>query len=216
MNIIAGGGKYGCEAIEYHRKKEIDFILVDVDPQCLAVKKYDLKTRDNLIERSESFILGDMKTILDLIQKSEFLYLFPTAPIHVAAELAKIKFNLIPWCEVIDMILAKIPPSIILRAGRGNLVVSFNRDKDCIDKCGTPKICPSTGKNKPTTMDQLMRFAYPQGIFLESYQMALGMGALKINEILDLFNRVEKEEKFVVATTCDCHGVFSAFLKINH
>lgn len=215
MNIIAGGGKYGCEAIDYHRKREIAFILVDVDPQCLAVKKYNLKPRDTVNKSSKSFILGDMKTVTDLMEKSDFLYLFPTAPIHVAAELAKIKFNLIPWPEAIDAILAKIPPSIILRAGRGNLVVSYNRDQDCIDKCETPKICPSTEKSKPTTMDKLMRFACPQGIFLESYQMAPGMGALKISEIKNLFNRIEKEEKFVVATTCDCHGVFSAFFKIS-
>ena len=213
MNIIAGGGKYGCEAIEYHRTKELNFILVDLDPNCLAVKRYNLKTKDNLNANSESFIFGDMKTVLDLIQKYDFIYLFPTAPIHVAAELVKIKFSLAPWSEAIDTILAKIPPSIILRAGRGNLVVSYNRDKNCVDKCGTPEICPSTGKSKPTTMDRLMRFAYPRGIFLESYQMDPGMGALKISEIKNLFNRVEKEDNFVVATTCDCHGVFSAFYK---
>lgn len=215
MDIIAGGGKYGCEAIEYHRKRKLGFILVDVDPQCLAVEKYNLKTGDIANESFESFIIGDMKTVTNLMEKSDFNYLFPTAPIHVAAELAKMKFNLIPWPEAINVILAKIPPSIILKSGRGTLVVSYNRDQDCVDKCRAPKICPSTGKSRPITMDKLMRFAYPQGIFLESYQMAPGMGVLKISEIKDLFNRIEQEDKFVVATTCDCHGVFSAFFKIN-
>ena len=213
MNIIAGGGKYGCEAVEYHRSRKKGFILVDKDSGCLAVKKYGLKTGLNVGENNECFFQGDMNAVLRLIQKLDLVYLFPTAPIHVAAELAKLKFKLRPWFDAINMILSKIPPSVVLKSGRGNLIVSYNRDEDCFDKCGTPAFCPSTNKSKPCTMDKLMRFAYPQGIFLVSYQMAPGMGALKISEIINFFNCVAKEEKFVVATTCDCHGVFSAFCK---
>ena len=39
------------------------------------------------------------------------------------------------------------------------------------------------------------------------------MGALKGSELLDLFSWAEAKDKFVVATACDCHGVFSAFQK---
>jgi hypothetical protein len=213
MNIIAGGGKYGCEAVEYHRSKKMGFILVDKDPRCLAVIRYDLKTCSSFDEYNECFFQGDMSNVLKLIQKHDLTYLFPTAPIHVAAELAKLQFKLNPWPEVINIILSQLPSSVVLKSGRGNLIVSYNRDENCVDKCGTPAICPSTKKSKPCTMDKLMRFAYPAGIFLVSYQMSPGMGALKISEINNFFNRVEKEEKFVVATTCDCHGVFSAFYK---
>jgi hypothetical protein len=214
MNIIAGGGKYGSEAVKYHRTKKKGFILVDKDPDCFATKKYNLKPALNMAEKGEYFLQGDMRTVLDLIEKLELDYLFPTAPIHVAAELVKLKFELRPWPEAINMILSKMPPSVVLKSGRGNLIVSYNRDKDCIDKCATPAICPSTNKSKPCSMDKLMRFAYPQGIFLVSYQMAPGMGALKTSEIINFFDCIEKEEKFVVATTCDCHGVFSAFYKV--
>jgi hypothetical protein len=214
MNIIAGGGKYGCEAVEYHRAKKKGFILVDKDPECLANKKYNLNLALNITEKGEYFFQGDMSTVLDLLEKIDIDYLFPTAPIHVAAELAKLKFELRPWPEAINMILSKIPASVLLKSGRGNLIVSYNRDEDCIDKCATPPICPSTNKSKPCTMDKLMRFACPKGIFLVSYQMAPGMGALKVSEIINFFNRIKKEEKFVVATTCDCHGVFSAFYKV--
>ena len=213
MNIIAGGGKYGCEAVEYNRSKKIGFILVDKNPECLAVERYNLKTCVNLNSQTECFFQGDMHTILELIQKYDLRYLFPTAPIHIAAELVKLKFNLRPWPEVITVILSNLPSSVILKSGRGNLIVSYNRDENCIDKCGTPAFCPSTKKSKPCTMDKLMRFAYPAGIFIVSYQMSPGMGALKISELLNFFDSVKKEEKFVVATTCDCHGVFSAFYK---
>jgi hypothetical protein len=43
--------------------------------------------------------------------------------------------------------------------------------------------------------------------------MAPGMGALKGSELLELFNWAKTKEKFIVATACDCHGVFSAFQK---
>jgi len=213
MNIIVGGGKYGCEAVEYHRSHDEGFLVVDKDPKCLAVTKYNLKSDLNMEEKGEYFFQGNMRSVLDLIEKLNPVYLFPTAPIHVAAELAKLKFKLRPWPEAINSILSNLPSSVVLKSGRGNLIVSYNRDADCIDKCGTPPLCPSTGKSKPCMMDKLMRFAYPQGIFLVSYQMAPGMGALKVSELLAFFNRVDKEQHFVVGTTCDCHGVFSAFQK---
>lgn len=59
-------------------------------------------------------------------------------------------------------------------------------------------------------MDELMKFAYPESIILISYQLAPGMGALKGSELLDFLTQVEKKDKFVVATACDCHGFFTA------
>ena len=149
MNIIAGGGKYGCEAVEYLRSKKDGFVLVDKDPGCLAIKKYALKTGLNFDRNSECFIQGDMSTVLSLIQELDLDYLFPTAPIHIVAELAKLKFKLKPWPEAINIVLSRIPPSIILKSGRGQLIVSYNRDENCIDKCGVPTICPSTKRKKP-------------------------------------------------------------------
>jgi hypothetical protein len=138
---------------------------------------------------------------------------FPTAPIHIAAELAQSKFKLAPWDDAIDCILANLPPSVILQAGSGSLIVSYNRDKDCIEKCEAPEVCPSTRKRKPCTMDKLMKFACPEGFILISHQLAPGMGALKSNELLEFFDWAEKKEKFVVATACACHGFFTALKK---
>jgi hypothetical protein len=43
--------------------------------------------------------------------------------------------------------------------------------------------------------------------------MALGIGALKGSELAEFFNWAKSREKFIVATTCDCHGVLNAFQK---
>jgi len=213
MDIIVGGGKYGCMAVEYLRKKRKGFVLVDKDPNCLAVKRYKLKTAFEIDAEGEHFIQGEIATVSQLMTRLKPEYVFPTAPIHIAAELVKSKFELEPWNEVIDCILANLPSSVVLRVGSGNLIVSYNRDKECIEKCEAPEVCPSTRKRKPCTMDKLMKFACPEGFILISHQLAPGIGALKGSELLEFFAQVEKKDKFVVATACDCHGFFTALKK---
>ena len=213
MDIIVGGGKYGCAAVEYLRKNSRGFVMVDKDPFCLAVKRYGLKSVEHIGAEGEHFFEGGIAKVLELIECLEPEYVFPTAPIHIAAELAKSKFKLAPWDEVIDCILANLPSSVLLQAGKGNLIVSYNRDKECLEKCGAPEVCPTTHKRKPCTMDKLMKFAYPDGIILVSYQLAPGMGALKGSELLEFFAQVEEKDKFVVATACSCHGFFTALKK---
>jgi hypothetical protein len=213
MDIIVGGGKYGCMAVKYLRKNRRGFVLVDIDPNCLAVRRFRLKPSAQIGTAGEYFTHGGIAQVLELIERLKPEYVFPTAPIHIAAELAQSKFKLAPWNEAINYILANLPPSVILQAGRGNLIVSYNRDKDCIEKCEAPEVCPVTRKRKPCTMDRLMEFAYPEGIILISHQLAPGMGALKGSELLEFFAQVEKKDKFVVATACDCHGFFTALQK---
>lgn len=213
MDIIVGGGKYGCIAVEYLRKNRRGFVVVDKDPTCLAVKRYGLKSAAHVGTEGEHFFEGGIAKVLELIERLKPEYVFPTAPIHIAAELAKSKYELAPWDEVIDYILANLPPSVVLQAGKGSLILSYNRDKECLEKCEAPEVCPSTHKRKPCTMDKLMKFTYPEGIILISYHLAPGMGALKGNELLEFFVQVEKKDKFVVATACDCHGFFTALKK---
>jgi hypothetical protein len=214
MDIIVGGGKYGCIAVEYLRKNKRGFVLVDKDPNCLATRRFKLKPATQISEEGEYFLEGDMPQVLELITRLKPEYVFPTAPIHVAAELVKSKFEFTPWDEVIDCILANLPSSVILQAGEGNLIVSYNRDKECLERCDAPKVCPVSRKRKPCTMDKLVRFAYPEGITLTSYQLAPGMGALKGKELLELLAQAQKRDRLVVATACGCHGYFTALKKM--
>jgi hypothetical protein len=41
------------------------------------------------------------------------------------------------------------------------------------------------------------------------------MGAIKGSELSDFFNWAKTRERFIVATACDCHGVFTAFQKAS-
>lgn len=213
LDVIVGGGKYGCHAIEYLRQKGRGFVVVDTDPNCLAVKRFSLDVSEPVDPREEYFVRGGLPRLLELIDALKPEYVFPTAPVHIAADLVRIRFELAPWNEAVNAILPMLPEAVVLQAGRGRLVVSFNRDHDCLEKCAMPEVCPSSGVRKPCTMTKLIRFASPEAFVLVSYSMAPGMGALKGSELLELFDWAKKRERFVVATACDCHGVLTALQK---
>ena len=215
MDIVIGGGKYGCHAGEFLRQKGKSFVVVDTNPDCLAVKKFGLKSSLNINQEGEQFVQGDLNKVLELIDALKPEYVFPTAPVHVAADMAKIKFALAPWTEAIDKITTKLPQSVILLAGKGKLIVSFNRDNECIEECPMPEICPTSKTKKPCTMARLMKFASPEAFILVSHSMAPGIGALKASEVSEFFNWAKNKDQFIVGTACDCHGVFSAFKKIQ-
>lgn len=187
------------------------FIVVDTNPDCLAAKKFGLRPASNPNLDGESFVEGDLSAALELVETLKPEYVYPTAPVHIAADLAKIKYALEPWPEAIDTVLARLPEVIILHAGKGKLVASFNRDNECVDKCVMPKTCPSSGIRKPCTMIELFKFASPEAFTLISYSMAPGMGALRGNELLDFIKSARLKERFMVVTACDCHGVLDAF-----
>jgi hypothetical protein len=213
MNVIVGGGRYGCVAIEFLQQTNKNFLVVDRDSSCLAVRRFKLKASERMDSEGENFIQGGLPEALELIEKLKPEYVFPTAPVHLAADLARIKFQLKPWNEGINTILPKLPEVVILQVGRGKIVASFNRDHRCIDKCAMPVVCPSSGIKRPCTMIELMRFASPDAFILISYSMAPGTGALKGPELEEFFKWAKKRKKFIVATACDCHGVFDAFRK---
>jgi hypothetical protein len=213
MDLIIGGGKYGCYAIEYLRQQKKAFLVVDTDPNCLAAKRFKLEASDSSVSDGERFVCGGLPKVIELIDGLKPDYVFPTAPVHIAADLIKMKFELMPWSEGVAALIPRLPEVVILQVGSEKLVVSFNQGHECIEKCSMPEVCPSSGIRKPCSMTKLMRFASPEAFILISYSMAPGMGALKVSELFELFKWVKAKEKFVVGTACDCHGVFSAFQK---
>jgi len=215
MDIIVGGGKYGCDAVELLRQKGKGFVVVDINPRCLAVKRFGLKVSSRIGSEGEHFVQGDLSKVLELLERVKPEFLFPTAPVHIAADLAKIKFDLEPWAEGINSVLPKLPQTVVLQAGKGKLIVSFNRDNNCVEKCAMPEVCPSSGTRKPCTMTKLMGFASPEAFILVSHSMAPGMGALKGSELLEFFEWAKTKEKFLIGTACDCHGVFTAFQNVS-
>jgi hypothetical protein len=214
LDIIIGGGKYGCHAIEYLKQKKHGFIVVDVDANCLAVNNYQLKVLPSKpSSNGEYFVHGNLPQALELIDRFAPELIFPTAPTHIAADMAEIKFKLAPWREAKDSMLTRLPQSVVLYARNGKIIVSYNRDHECLEHCSMPQTCPTSQTTKPCTMTKLMKYASPEAFILVSHSITPGMGALKGEELTEFLTWAKTKERFIVGTACDCHGVFSAFKK---
>ncbi len=203
--VVIGGGKYGLEAVEYLMRKSMSFVLFDSNPKCLAASKLGLRVNER-----NGIVVGGIEKVAEIFDALKPDLVFPTAPVHVAAEMIRIKLGYRPEPKAVDCILPSLPQKLIVSAGRGGIVLSYNRDYDCIPKCSAPDICPVTKIKKPCPMYELVRFAIPDGFLLVSHQIEPGLGAIKGEDVRNAIRWAEKREEVIVATACRCHGVISA------
>ncbi len=221
MDLVFGGGKYGTESVEYLIEKKRNFIVLDVDSECHVSKKYalpklslrEIEQMDKPFQQSY-FVEGGVYEALKIIEQLDPEYIFPTAPLHVVAAILQEKYRLSPWYEGIDTIFSGIPSKIILSSGKGSVVVSYNRDRECLPMCNAPERCPVTDIVKPAPMYRMLRFACIDGYILESHQLKPGIGALKGEEVKMLIKWAKNKDRMIVGTACRCHGVVTA-LKTN-
>ncbi|NHW23814.1 MAG: hypothetical protein HA489_06160 [Archaeoglobales archaeon] len=197
MDIIVGGGRFGLKAAEYLISQGRDFILLDSNPNCEAAKKLGIKVYDAGAEK-----------LAEIAERVSPEWIFPTASVHVVAEAVKDYFE--PWNEAIDFILSGVPSRLIVSVGKGGIILSYNRDKTCIENCVSPEICPVTKIKRPCPMSEIIRFAYPEAMVLISHQIAPGLGAIRGFDFLETVRRAKEKEKVVLATACDCHAVITA------
>ncbi len=210
VDIVFGGGRYGLEAVEYLLKNGRKFVVIDPDKDCAVTRKIKL-SEFNENRRGNSFLQGSAKELAELFFVLRPEFVFPTAPVHMAALLLSEIFQLRPWNERIDYILSGIPPKVILSVGRGSIVVSYNRDEDCVPNCNAPDVCPVTKTKKPAPMYETLRFAAPDGFIVESIYLKPGLGAVRGEDIEKLVEWAKSRDRLVVGTACRCHGVLSSF-----
>lgn len=198
MDIVVGGGKFGLKAVEFLISQRRDFIVIDRNPYCEVNKRLGIKIYEVGVEK-----------LVEIAEKMNPEWIFPTASVHVIAEAIKYYFE--PWNEVIDCILSGIPPRLVVSSGNGSIVLSYNRDKICIENCNSPEVCPVTKIKRPCPVFKIIRFAYPEAIVLVSHQIAPGLGAIKGLDFLEAVRKAKEKERVVIATACNCHGVITAF-----
>ncbi|MEM1957758.1 MAG: hypothetical protein QXN27_07060 [Archaeoglobaceae archaeon] len=197
MDIVVGGGRFGLKAVEFLLAKKRDFLVLDPSNDCEVAKAF-----------KDKFVKARAEDLPKFAEKFKPDWIFPTAPIHVVAEAIKHRFK--PWNEKVNEILAGLPMKVVVSAGKGSVVVSYNRDEICIENCSSPEVCPVTKIKRPCAMFELIKFACNEAKVLVSHQLAPGIGAIKGEEFLALLREAERAERIVVATACKCHGVITA------
>ncbi len=209
MEIIFGGGRYGLEAAEYLMSEGKSFVVIDADENCLAKRELGLPDYEKGTKES-AFVRGGVKELVSLFFDLQPEYVFPTAPIHVAGAFLMEHLGFEVWYEGVDYALSGIPMKLVVSSGRGSVVVSYNRDRECVPKCRAPDVCPVTGIRKPAPMYELVRFAIPGGFVIESHYLQPGLGAIRGEKLRELVRWAEERDTALVATACRCHGVITA------
>ncbi|MDI9646523.1 MAG: NAD-binding protein [Archaeoglobales archaeon] len=202
MDIVVGGGRYGARAVEYLMKNKREFLVLEPDLNCEVSRKFGIEV-----------IKGQATDLIELAKKVNPEWIFPTAPVHVAAEVLKKDFE--PWIDVVNSILCGIPPKIVVSVGRGSIVVSYNRDGTCLENCISPDICPVTKIKRPCPMFEMIKFASPEAFVLVSHQLVPGLGAIRGKDFQEMVKKAYKDRRIIVATACKCHGVITALKKIK-
>lgn len=205
MDLVVGGGRYGERAVRYLTGQERRFIIIDPDPDCRAA----LAAR----EAGNTCVLeGGLDVALKAFSEYSPEYVFPTAPVHVAAGLACESAGFVESPGGIRVLLDLIPPGLVLSTKDGSVYLSLNREATCIPDCPSPDICPVTGEDRTVPLHEMLRQLLPDAFILESVQLAPGLGALRGSDVAELLGWIEGKERVAVGTACRCHGVLTVLV----
>lgn len=200
--VVIGGGVYGVACGRYHLDRGLQCAVVDPNPACLAA--------ESLRSCGCVLIHGGIAAALRVILAERPAYVFPTAPLHVAAALVQAHSRRTPDIDGTALLSCRIPPAILVSVGEGSLVVSYNPGGKCLSACAAPQVCPSTGWARPLPLFALLRQTFPGAWILESLQLAPGIGALSGEDVITVLETSERRGPMIVGTACRCHGIVTA------
>jgi hypothetical protein len=205
---VLGAGRFGRLAAERLKRRFPDSLLSITDRDAARVAEV---ARDLGIPGEVEECVGNIIRI----EAVDDLWLIPAVPVHVGFEwaldeLKKVgEVRRLPVPKEVDL---KVPNPI--RAPKGTLYASF-ATFICPDHCSEPEeICTHTGKARPGNLYEVFNAVFVSGFdvaVLRSWQLAPGVGGYPGRGLRQLIARIEaKPGRYLVATSCRCHGVMDA------
>ncbi len=247
--LVYGGGKFGTIVFQkFHSTHRL--LIIDNDRECAAAqlpipkiieKNLKVQTAQIMQTKDSCFILGDIETVVYLLDKISIDFLIPVAPIHIMKEILVShfiqQFPSLLISEDVELALPSdlIPPELqIFSNSPQTLYLSYAKwEERCPDNCPGPTgYCRIHKRLKPISVTDLCNTAWP-GPFtfiFESWQLSPGIGGIPISSIQKHFNRLKhagteiinsfselnvSNRTIIIGTTCNCHGVVSA-IKISN
>ena len=207
---ILGAGRFGTIAARRlgRRFPEADFLVID--------------TREDRLQKIERELGLPVRTAgtipyLEESQPADDVWLVPAVPVHVAFlwmlsqlnSMGGVRARSIAVPESVD---TQVPNA--LRAPDGTVYASF-ATFICPDACDEPDgICTYTGKAREGNLfESIGRVTVPEMevVVVRSWQLAPGVGGYLAGVLRERLHRVSaKEGRYLVATSCRCHGVLNA------
>ncbi|MBK5101057.1 MAG: hypothetical protein JJE15_08720, partial [Desulfobacteraceae bacterium] len=206
--FVIGAGHFGTRAARLIRQRfDAPIFVVDVDKNRLS----DVATLGvNWIE---------CDGILFLVENYHFLNpsntIVPAVPVHLAYEWVK---GYLGRSHVISMIQAPEAIKSLLPhtwpGSEGSLLISY-ADFECPDDCPEPEYCTVTEERRDNPLHDLLSHVRVPGFkvhVIRSHQLAPGLGGYKVGDLTILAEQLSKAEtgKWLLGTSCRCHGIVTA------
>lgn len=204
---IIGCGRFGRLALERlnAQKGEKTFVIVD------RVREIDSEPLQNVKIINDDGVLFLKKY---LIRQNSPDWIIPALPLHLAAQWCMSDYGHVhvKRCPVPKELEKKLPNPI---SGPSGDIYTSMADFLCPDDCPEPAdYCPFTNKKRDENLfDRLEGIKIPgfEILVLRSRQLAPGVGGYRPDELFALHEKLtEKPGKYLIATSCRCHGVVTA------
>jgi hypothetical protein len=204
---VLGAGRFGRLAAERLKRRFPEALLSITDRDAARV---DAITRDLGIDGRVEDSIRSISGI-----SPDDLWLIPAVPVHVGFE-----WTLNELSRVAEVRRLPVPEEIGLKvpnpvhAPSGTLYASFATFV-CPDYCSEPEeICTHTGKLRPGNLYEVFSGLPASGFdvaVLRSWQLAPGVGGYPGRSLRELLAAIgSKPGRYLVATSCRCHGVMDA------
>ncbi|MGV8075048.1 MAG: NAD-binding protein [Syntrophobacteraceae bacterium] len=206
--LILGAGRFGYIAAKRlsRRYPDSSFLIVDAEPERLAPIREELGlqvlAREAIPFMKDAALPGST-------------WIIPAIPIHLAFQWLLMKLNEIGQADIIpvpESADCRLPNP--LRTPDGTVYASF-ANFICPDNCSEPKgICTYTGLPRKGNLFEVMAQIEVRGydsIVLRSRQMAPGVGGYAMDQLNTILSNISKKSgRYLIGTSCRCHGVLNA------
>ena len=217
MLFIAGGGRFGSEAVKAAEAKGWRALVVDVDAASKASK----------IARQADFVVGDAISLALALMLNGIVprFFVPAIPGHFAGELVlqylqHLGVSPAPEGSLAQRAANLLPSDVVLGVDprRGLLIASYMPSGMlCKVPCPQPARCPVTGKLREMPMHQLLQTklsSLARLYVLESILLAPMVGGFRGEQLVRGLKDLSGAQRGVhvaVATSCKCHAIVSFF-----
>ncbi len=205
---ILGAGRFGRMAAERLKRRlpETLFHVTDSDVEKVRRISEEFNIEGEAVESILSLTMGRIP---------EDVWLIPAVPVHVGFEWLLHELNGVAEVKRItapEGVEAQLPNP--MRSPSGTLYASF-ATFICPDHCNEPaEICTHTGNARAGNLFEVFgRIRVPgfRVAVLRSWQLAPGVGGYPARSLHELLASVGTTAgKYLVATSCRCHGVLDA------
>jgi hypothetical protein len=202
--VIAGFGKFGRLALERLQNSFPQSRIIVLE-RGAAISAWTFSHHVLPIEGDAVSLLLDSP----LIRAEDII--IPMVPFNLAASYVLARHANSYEIAAPEELLPLLPNP--LRINASNIVCS-RADFVCPDDCAEGASCTVTGKPRKPIYDLLERLDFDEYKILvqKSSQILPGVGGYRLADLRKLACRVDKG-RFIVATSCKCHGILTAIEK---